>query len=214
MSHSSEEHHHHHHHVGVESMNKTFLVCIIVNLLFVGIEALVGYYGGSLGLVSDAGHNLSDVLGIGLAMLAFWLEHKRKSVKAQEVSRIISIINALLLIVAVVVIVVEAIHKFTDQTEVNGKAMIITALIAIFVNGLTAWMLMKGEKENVNVRAAFLHAAADALVSVGVVVSGIVIYYTGWVMIDPIISIVISLIILVPSLKLLVECLGHHHHES
>lgn len=213
MTHSSEEHHHHHHHVGVESMNKTFLVCIIVNLLFVGIEALIGYYGGSLGLVSDAGHNLSDVLGIALAMLAFWLEHKRKSVKAHEISRIISIINALLLIAAVAVIVVEAIHKFTDQTEVNGKAMIITALIAIFVNGLTAWMLMKGEKENVNVRAAFLHAAADALVSVGVVVSGIVIYYTGWVMIDPIISIVISLIILVASLKLLVECLGHHHHE-
>lgn len=214
MSHSCEEHHHHHHHVGVESMNRTFLVCIIVNLLFVGIEALVGYYGGSLGLVSDAGHNLSDVLGIALAMLAFWLEHKRKSVRAHEISRIISIVNALLLIAAVVVIVVEAIHKFTDQTAVNGKAMIITALIAILVNGLTAWMLMKGEKENVNVRAAFLHAAADALVSVGVVVSGVVIYYTGWVMIDPIISLVISLIILVPSLKLLVECFGHHHHES
>jgi cobalt-zinc-cadmium efflux system protein len=116
---------------------------------------------------------------------------------------LISLINALLLLVAIAGIVIESIHKFSEPVEVNGAAVSWTAGIGILINGLTVVLLMRGQKSDMNVRGAFLHMVADTLVSVGVVISGIIISWTGWNVVDPIVSIIIALVILVSTWDLL-----------
>lgn len=165
---------------------------------------MVGWQSNSTGLVSDAGHNLSDVLGLVLSMIAILLE-RRKAENAQRVSRYVTLLNGLLLLAAVVIIGAESVEKILQPAAINSTAVIYTAAVAIAVNGLTAWLLMRSNKNNLNIRAAFLHAATDMLVSVGVVVSGIVIHFTGWNIIDPIVSLVITLAIAVPTAKLLIH---------
>ena len=120
---------------------------------------------------------------------------------------LISLLNAIILLVAVGAIVVESIDKFFHPTEVNGTLIIWTAAIGIVINGLTAWALSRQQQHDINTRGAFLHMLADTLVSVGVVVSGIVIHYTGWTVIDPIIGLVIAVVILVSTWELLSESL-------
>lgn len=193
-------------------MNRMFMASLIVNVVFVVAEAWIGFVSHSLGLVSDAGHNLSDVLGIALAMLAFWLE-RRKTAGCRSVSRWVTVINALLLLVAVVLIVVEGVHRLNNREAIDGAVMMYTAGAGILVNGFTAWLLMRGRQADVNVRAAYLHAASDTLVSVGVVVSGLLIALTGWTVIDALVSLLISIVIGVPALKLLVESL-HRLREN
>ena len=114
-----------------------------------------------------------------------------------------TLVNGALLMVAVVIILFESIDKILNPVEVNGMAVIITSAAAIVVNGLTAFLLMKGEKDDINIRAAFLHAASDTLVSVAVVASGIVIRLTGWNLIDPILSLLVSALIAVPTVRLI-----------
>lgn len=162
-----------------------------------------------MGLLSDAGHNLSDVASLIIAMVAFRLmshrpdsEHtygyKKFSVQA-------SLINALLLYIAVGAILVESIGKLIHPTVVDGDAIALVAAAGVIVNGITAWLFMKDRRRDLNVKGAFLHMAADTLVSIGVVVSGIIIHYTGWYILDPVIGIVIALIIAWSTKGLLVE---------
>ena len=120
---------------------------------------------------------------------------------------LISLLNAVILLVAVGAIVIESIHKFSEPTEVNGIAVSWTAGVGILINGATALLLMRGQKNDLNVRGAFLHMAADTLVSVGVVISGIVIHYTSWTVIDPIVSLIIAVVILISTWELLSDSL-------
>lgn len=206
-----EHHHHHHHSAPAQSLNGIFILSIILNGLFVLIEAGVGLWQDSLSLLSDAGHNLSDVFSLVLVLIAFRLakvqRNDRFTYGYRKSTILISLLNAFILLVAVGAIVIESIHKFSEPTEVNGIAVSWTAGVGILINGATALLLMRGQKNDLNVRGAFLHMAADTLVSIGVVVSGIVIYFTGWTIIDPIVSLIIAVVILVSTWELLSDSL-------
>ena len=215
--HTHHEHHfaghsHNHHHTAhdVKEMGSIYVVAIVINLLFVAAEAVAGFVGHSMGLLSDAGHNLSDVFCLLLAMVALRLSRshatRRYTYGYRKGSVLIALLNAIILLVAVGGIVVESVHKFSHPSAVNGVLVTWTATAAIVVNGLTAWMLSR-RQHDINTRGAFLHMLADTLVSAGVVVSGIVISYTGWSIIDPIVGLVIAMVILVSTWKLLAESL-------
>lgn len=209
-----EHHHHHHDHhhtTPTQSLSGIFILSIILNGLFVLIEAGVGLWQSSLSLLSDAGHNLSDVFSLLLVLIAFRLvkvkrnEHYTYGYRKSTI--LISLLNAVILLLAVGAIVIESIHKFSNPVEVNGIAVSWTAGVGILINGATALLLMRGQKSDLNVRGAFLHMAADTLVSVGVVISGIIIYYTGWTIIDPIVSLIIAIVILISTWELLSDSL-------
>lgn len=206
MSHKS---HNHCHENRLESLNKVFVFSIILNFAFVLIEAGAGIVGNSLGLLSDAGHNLGDVFSLLLAMLAFKLSrvhsNNRYTYGYKKSTILVSLLNAIILLAAVGAIITESIRKFANPEVVDSSIMIWTAFAGIIVNGVTAWMLMKQHHGDLNVRGAFLHMAADTLVSIGVVVSGIVIKYTGYWFIDPLVGIIISVVILVSTYRLLSE---------
>lgn len=203
------EHHHHHHHVAADNgqMRKVLWAAILLNLLFVGVEAGVGLWQDSLSLLSDAGHNLSDVFSLVLVVVGLHLvqvhsnSHYTYGYKKSTI--LISLANAILLLVAVGVIIAESVHKLREPVAIDGSVISWTAGVGILVNGLTTVLLMRGQKDDLNIRGAFLHMAADTLVSVGVVISGIVISFTGWFIIDPIISIVIAIVILFSTWELL-----------
>ena len=211
MSHEHHEHHehHHHHHVVADNgqMRKVLWASIILNLLFVAVEAGVGLWQNSLSLLSDAGHNLSDVFSLVLVVVGLHLvkvhsnEHYTYGYKKSTI--LISLANALLLLVAVGVIVAESVHKLHEPVPIDGAVISWTAGVGILINGLTTLLLMRGQKGDLNIRGAFLHMAADTLVSIGVVISGIIIKHTGWFIIDPIISIVIAVVILISTWELL-----------
>ena len=215
MAHSHEHHHdhdhhghHHHGHVGkLTSLNGIFVFSIVLNLLYMVVEALVGFWQDSLSLLSDAGHNLSDVFSLVLVLIAFQLakvhasKHYTYGYKKSTV--LISLVNAILLLVAIGGILIESYHKFYEPTVIDGAVVSWTAGIGILINGLTVVLLMKGQQDDMNVRGAFLHMVADTLVSVGVVVSGVLISFTGWYVIDPIVSIIIAIVILISTWELL-----------
>ena len=216
MEHGHHDHldhhgHHHHHTHAIEKLSTIYVVAVALNLAFVVVEAVAGFVGHSLGLLSDAGHNLSDVFSLLLAMIALKLasSHATKhfTYGHRKASVLISLLNAIILLVAVGAIVVESVEKFFNPTEVNGTLIIWTATVGIVINGLTAWALSRQQQHDINTRGAFLHMMADTLVSVGVVVSGIVIKYTGWTVVDPIIGLVIAVVILVSTWNLLAESL-------
>ncbi len=195
----------------LQSLNTIFVVCIAVNLLFVVIEAGIGFFANSLSLLSDAGHNLSDVFSLLLVLIAFRLAKIHPNANYtfgyKKSTVLISLLNAIILLVAVGLIVVESIYKFQNPTSVDGATISWTAGIGIIINGLTAVMLMRSQKTDLNVRGAYLHMVADTLVSVGVVVSGLVISMTGWYVVDPIVSLVIAVVILVSTWRLLSDSL-------
>lgn len=203
----SHNHHHHHHEHSISSLNSVFVVAIILNALFVVVEMVVGLYYSSIGLISDAGHNLSDVFSLLLALLAFRLAllppSKKFTYGYKKSTVLISLVNAVILLVAVGAIVVESVRKIIDPQPVYGAAISWTAAVGIIVNGVTTVMLMRSQKNDLNVRGAFLHMLADTLVSVGVLVSGIIISFTGFYMIDPLIGLAVSAVILISTWKLL-----------
>lgn len=206
----SHEHHHHHHHAVAADNKKIRTIlwtAIALNLLFVVVEAGVGLWQNSLSLLSDAGHNLSDVFSLVLVVVGLHLiqlhSNSRYTYGYKKSTILISLANALLLLIAVGVIVAESIHKLREPSSMDGTVISWTAGVGILINGLTTLLLMRGQKGDLNIRGAFLHMAADTLVSVGVVISGIVITHTGWFIIDPIISIVIALVILISTWELL-----------
>lgn len=204
---------HHNHHIHgperLKSLNAAFITGILLNSAYVVVEAVFGIVYGSMGLLSDAGHNLSDVASLVIAMVAFRLMSRRPDGRHtygyKKFSVQASFINALLLCVAVGAILVESIEKLVHPTAVDGDAVAWVAAVGVAVNGATAWLFMKDKSRDMNVKGAFLHMAADTLVSVGVVVSGIVIHFTGWYVLDPVIGIVIALIIAWSMRGLLVE---------
>ena len=204
-------HHHHHPHLSSGSVCRVFVFAIAFNLLFVGIEAFVGIWQHSLSLLSDAGHNLGDVFSLVLVVVGFRLAKVRANARytygLRKSTVLISLLNAIILLVAVGAIVIESIRKLSDATPVNGEAVTWTAAAGILVNGITTALLMKSQQHDLNVRGAFLHMLADTLVSVGVVLSGVAITCTSCDIIDPIVSLAIAAVILVSTWRLLGDSL-------
>ena len=201
--------HHHHHHEMTATAGRALIIGIVLNLLFVVIEVVMGLAYNSLGLLSDAGHNLSDVFGLILAFLAFKLAqvapNRRYTYGYRKSTILVSLANAIILLLAVGAIILESVRKLQAPEPVDGAAISWTAGAGIVVEGLTAWMLMSGRKDDLNMKGAFLHMVADTLVSIGVLLSGIVISYTGFTIIDPIISLVIAVVILFSTWSLLTD---------
>ena len=189
-------HEHHHHDHTVTSLNKAFIWGIALNVGFVVVEFAVGLCYGSMGLLSDAGHNLSDVNSLLLAMLAFRLAQARATPKYtygyKKSTVLISLLNSVILLIAVGVIVAESIGRMLHPEPVVGGAIAWTAGVGVAINGFTAWLFMKDKDRDLNVKGAYLHMAADALVSVGVLVSGLVISWTGWTVVDPIVGLAVA----------------------
>lgn len=208
MPHST-HHVHSHSGEGIRSLNAAFIIGIALNAAYVAIEIVFGLVYKSMGLLSDAGHNLSDVASLVIAMVAFRLmSHKpdeRHTYGYKKFTIQASFINALLLYIAVGAILVESVGKLLHPEAVDGDAIAWVAAAGVVVNGVTAWLFMRDKERDMNVKGAFLHMAADTLVSVGVVISGIVIHFTGWYVLDPVIGILIALIIAWSTRSLLVE---------
>jgi len=192
--------HSHDHSVSLENINLSFIIAVSANLVFTIVEAVYGILANSVSLLGDAGHNLSDVLGLLLAWGATYLASKKAtdfySYGYRRTTILAAIINALVLVFAALYIAYESIDKFMDPAPISEKAMIIVAGIGILVNAGTAMLFVKGRKDDLNLRGAFLHLAYDALISVGVVIAGITIYYTGWLWVDPFVGLFIVVIII------------------
>ncbi len=197
--------HNHTHAMTVGTASRALLIGISINIAYALAEVAVGIRIGSMGLV--AGHNLSDVAGLLLALIAVRLAARKATAKYtfgyRKASILISLLNALLLLAAVVGIIRESIERFLDPQPVAGWGVAATAAAGVAINYLSARLLRSGKERDLNIRGAYLHMILDALVSVGVVVSGIVISLTGWNVIDPIIGIVVAGIIVYSSWNLL-----------
>ena len=208
---SHEHSHQHSHAINAESLNKAFIIGIVLNLAFVVIEFAAGFWFDSLALLSDAGHNLSDVVSLVLALLAFRLAkvkaNERYTYGYKKSTILVSLLNAVILLVAVGAIVIESIHKLNNPAVVPGGAIAWVAGVGVLINGFTAFLFMKDKEKDLNVKGAYLHMAADALVSVGVLVAGIVISRTGWYIIDPIIGLIVAVVILISTWNLLHDSL-------
>ncbi len=182
-----------------ESFDRAFAIGIGLNIAFVAIEALVGLRIDSVALLADADHNLSDVLGLVVAwggtMLARTAPTKRFTYGLKGSTILAALTNALLLLVALGAIVLEASQRFASPAPTAGLTVSMVAGVGIAVNAVTAWMFARGRKGDVNIRGAYLHMAADALVSAGVVIAGLVIWRTGLTWIDPAVSIAIAILI-------------------
>jgi cobalt-zinc-cadmium efflux system protein len=201
--------HNHNHERNIEKLNKAFVFGISLNLIYTAIEFGAGFHFNSLVLMSDAGHNLSDVASLFLSLLAFKLSgitaNKRFTFGYKKGTILASLINSILLLVVVGGIIKEAIERLSAPPQTQGLSISIVAFIGIFINAFTAYLFFKEKEKDINVKGAFLHLAVDAIVSMGAVVSGIIIYYSGWNIIDPIISMAIAVIIIFSTWSLLKE---------
>jgi len=206
-SHHHESHHHHHH----DSVNRAFLFGIALNIVFVIIESGFGLSAGSLSLLTDAGHNLGDVAGLVLIVLAIRLSKRKPNEKFTygygKTTILVALANAVTLLIAVGAIGWEAVSRLQNPLPIEGKTIAWVAFAGILINGATALLFMKNQEKDLNAKGAFLHMAADALVSLGVLVSGIIIFYTQWFWLDAVISIVIMVVIVISSWRLLNDSL-------
>jgi cobalt-zinc-cadmium efflux system protein len=192
--------HHHDHAPKLDHLNKAFIWGIVLNSAFVIIEVIVGFMQGSLSLLTDAGHNLSDVASLALALLAFKLTkvsaNEKYTYGYKRSTIMVSLFNAIILLVSIGFIVYEAVIRFTHPHPLEGGTIAWVALIGIGVNGFTAYLFVQDKDKDINVKGAYLHMAMDAIVSLGVVISGVIIYFTHWYVIDSIVSLIIAVIIL------------------
>ena len=203
------QHHHHDHahahgHAGhshaPDNFGFAFAVGVVLNAGFVAAEVIFGYAANSLALISDAVHNFSDVIALLLAWAAVWLARKRPTEQHtygyRRASILAALINAGLLLIAVGGIAVEAINRIREPADVAGWTVVLVATLGIVVNGGTALLFMRGRHGDLNIRGAYLHMAADAGVSLGVVVAAFAIMLTGWQWVDPAISLCIAAVVL------------------
>ncbi len=181
------------------NFGKAFAIGVALNAGFVVLEVVFGLASNSVALLADAGHNLSDALGLGVAWAAVILAKRKPTSRFTYglggTSILAALFNAVFLLVVVGGLTWEAIQRFSEPAPVAGKTVMIVAACGIVLNGFCAWLFSSGSKGDLNVRGAFMHMAADALVSLGVVIGGFVILLTGWHWIDPVMSIVINLVI-------------------
>ncbi len=202
-----DHHQHHHHSHEISDLNKRFILGIILNSLFVLVEAGSGFYYNSLALLSDAGHNLSDVASLLLALLAFRLAKIQPDTKYtygyRKTTILVSLLNAIVLLLAMGGIIWESIQRFQTQAPTNGNPIAFVAAVGILINALTAWLFLKDKERDLNVKGAYLHMLSDALVSLGVLVAGVIIAFTNWYWVDGVISIIIAIVVLFSTFDLL-----------
>ena len=197
---------HAHHH---QDFTRAFVVGIALNVVFVVVEAVFGFTANSMALLSDAGHNLSDVLGLVMAWAGGFMAKTGPSPRftygLKKASILAALANALFLMVAVGAIGAEAVRRLFHPSPTQGSTVMIVAAIGIAVNGITALLFSRGGERDINIRGAFLHMAADALVSIAVVFAGLVILWTGQQWVDPVMSLAVAVVILWGSFGLLKE---------
>ncbi len=201
MAHIHHDHHHHHHSPPPDKeLNQAFLWGIGLNILFVAVEGTAGLVTGSLALLTDAGHNLSDVGSLALALLAFRLirvqPNRQYSYGYRKFTVWASLINGFVLIAAVGIIGVEALKRISAPPPVPGFTVAWIAGVGIVVNAVSAWLFHRNQKTDLNAKGAYLHLAADAAVSAAVVVAGLLMQWTGWLWLDPVISFIVLGVIL------------------
>jgi cobalt-zinc-cadmium efflux system protein len=211
MSGHDHSHHHHDHAPKLDHLNSAFIWGIILNSVFVVVEFGAGIITGSLSLLTDAGHNLSDVASLALALLAFKMTKVASNSKYtygyKRSTILVSFFNAVILVATVGIIIYEAVIRFMHPQAISGSTMAWVALIGIVINSFTAWLFLKDKDTDLNVKGAYLHMAVDALVSLGVVISGVIIYYTQLYWIDSVVSLVIGVVILRGTWSLLKDSL-------
>lgn len=201
-------HHHRHEHAHTpKNYNRAFIIGIVLNTGFVAIEAFYGIIANSLALLADAGHNLSDVLGLvlawGASILSRRLPTNRHTYGLRRSSILAALFNAIFLLLVTGAIAWEAIQRFYSPSEVAGNVVMSVAAVGIAINTITALMFASGRDRDLNIKGAFLHMAADAIVSLGVVLAGIAIVATGWLWFDPVVSLIIVAVIVFGTWQLL-----------
>ncbi|HIG65958.1 MAG TPA: cation transporter [Methyloprofundus sp.] len=210
-AHTHDHNGHSHHHVDPNNHGRAFVIAIILNMIFVSVEFVYGFIANSTALMADAGHNLSDVLGLVLAWGAAILSRRAPSplysYGLRSTSILAALANAMILLLACGAISWEAIMRFQQPIEVAGLTVTLVAGIGIIVNGLSAWLFVKGSKVDLNIRGAYLHMMADAVVSLGVVIAGLAMMYTDWYWLDPVVSLLIVVIIAISTWGLLRDSL-------
>ncbi len=203
---------HHHHHGDPDAQASAFRVSIGLNTLFVALQFGFGLAANSTALIADAGHNLSDVLGLVLALSASILAKRAPSARytygLRSTSILAALANAMLLLLACGAIAWESAQRMLAPPPVAGLTVTLVSAAGVLVNGFSAWLLLRGNKEDINVRGAYLHMAADAAVSLGVVVAGLGIMLTGWNWLDPLVSLGIVIMIVIGTWGLLRESVG------
>jgi cobalt-zinc-cadmium efflux system protein len=208
-SHSGHDHSHGpggHSHAPAD-FDRAFLIGTVLNLGFVVVEAGYGIAANSMALLADAGHNLSDVLGLlvawGAARLTKRTPTERFTYGMRKSTVLAALFNAVFLLIAVGAIILEAVQRLSSPEPISGTTVMTVAAVGVAVNGITAWLFARGSKGDINIRGAFLHMAADAVVSLGVIVAGFIILQTGWVIVDPIVTLAIAAVILLSTWSLL-----------
>lgn len=218
--------HHTHEHINsnlLKDTGKALYIGIALNLIFALVEIATGYWQNSLALISDAGHNLTDVGGLIISLVAFKVSsikpNSKYSYGFQKSTILASLLNSLLLITTVGAIIYNAISRFSKPLVVSGDTIALVATIGIFVNTISALLFLKSKNHDLNAKGAYMHLFADALVSLGVVVGGIIIHFTHFEWIDPLLSIVIGIVIfwgtygiLRESLKLSIDAVPIQHN--
>ncbi len=190
-----------HNHAPPKNYNRAFAIGVILNLVFVFIEAFYGYMANSMALIADAGHNLSDVVSLllawGAAFLATRKASRRRTYGFRRVTIIASLVSAVLLFLALAGIAFESFGRFDNPEPVNELTVIVVAAIGVVINTVTALLFFSGKDHDLNIKGAYLHMAADAAVSLGVVISALAIMATGWLWLDPLTSLAIVFVILI-----------------
>lgn len=209
--HHSHDHTGHTHHGDPSQHGRAFVIAIVLNIVFVLVEFAYGVNAHSTALLADAGHNLSDVLGLllafGAAILARKMPRGRYTYGFRSTSILAALANAMFLMVTCGAIAWEAVLRFSNPPVVAGLTVTLVAGMGIIINGLSAWLFAKGSKGDLNIRGAYLHMLADAIVSLGVVVAGVMMIFTGWYWLDALVSLVIVGVIVMGTWGLLRQSL-------
>src|SRR5580658_10421967 len=207
---------HHHHPVNLKQVNRAFVIGIALNFIFVVIEVIVGLDIHSLSLLSDAGHNLADVASLAMALVAIRLLRVRATDKYtygfKKTTILVALLNAAILLLSIGAIGYEALHRLmTPETALPGKTISVVAAIGIGINALTAMLFFRNKESDLNVRGAFLHLLSDAIVSAGLVIGGLVIFYTHLYWIDPALSLGIAISKIKESISRMNDVIDFHH---
>ena len=203
----SDHHHHHHEHIAPENINRAFIIGIILNVLFVIVEVVAGFTYHSMALLSDAGHNIADVGSLALSLIALLLmkskSNKNYTYGYKKTSILIALINSVLLLISFGAIAVEAFHKIIQPEKIHGEIVSLVALIGLIINAASAFLFFKNKEHDLNIKSAYTHLLADAMVSLSIVVAGVIIYFTNWYWLDSLMSLVVVAVILYSTILLL-----------
>jgi cobalt-zinc-cadmium efflux system protein len=205
MAHNHE--HHHDHSVLPANINTAFVIGIALNFLFVVVQVVAGLMVHSLSLLSDAGHNFADVGALAISLLAFRLlkvkSNKQYTYGYRKTSVLTALFNAMVLLVSIGAILYEAAHRFFNPEPMSGVTIAVVSGIGIFVNGISGLLFLRDKEKDLNIKSAYLHLMSDALISLGLVIGGIIIHFTGWYWVDSLLSIIVAVIILISTWRLL-----------